>query len=100
MADTVTWARAFAAQLPACVTVQPGVPHTNQFKVYAAAEADTVNERVLALIAERQIGLPAWRATREPGRISTEILVTEAALGLDPAEMAALLRSAIESTAG
>jgi len=44
--------------------------------------------------------MAGWRATREPGRISTEILVTEAALGLDPAEMAALLRSAIESTAG
>ena len=41
--------------------------------------------------------MAGWRATREPGRI---ILVTEAALGLDPAEMAALLRSAIESTAG
>jgi hypothetical protein len=72
------------------------VPHTNQFKLYAAGEADIVNERVLALIEERHIGLPAWRATHEPGRISTEVVVTGAALGLDPAEMAALVSSAIK----
>lgn len=100
MADTVAWARAFAAELPSYVTVQPGVPHTNQFKLYAAAEADTVNERVFALIEERHIGLPAWRATQEPGRISTEIAVTGAALALDPAEMAALVGSAIKPGAG
>jgi threonine aldolase len=34
--DTVTWGRAFAAQLPSAIAVQPGVPHTNQFHVYAA----------------------------------------------------------------
>ena len=95
MADTVAWARAFAAELPSCVTVQPGVPHTNQFKAYTVAEADTVNERVLALMQERRIGLPTWRATQEPGRIGTEIAVTGAALALDPAEMAALVGSAI-----
>jgi threonine aldolase len=93
-AGTVAWAREFAAELPAHVTVQPAVPHTSQFKLYTAAEADIVNERVLALIEERHVGLPAWRATREPGRISTEVVVTGAALGLDPAEMAALVGSA------
>jgi hypothetical protein len=95
VADTVAWARAFAAELASYVTVQPGVPHTNQFKVYAAGEADTVNERVLASVEERHISLPAWRAAQEPGRISTEIVVTGAALGLEPAEMAALFGSAI-----
>lgn len=94
VADTVAWARAFAARLPAHVTVQPPVPHTSQFKLYAAAEADTVNERVLALVEEHRIGLPAWRATREPGRISSEVVVTSAALGLDPAEMAAIVGAA------
>lgn len=94
VADTVAWARAFAAGLPPHVTVQPDVPHTNQFKLYTAAEADVVNERVLALIDERQIGFPPWRATREPGRITAEVVVTAAALGLDPAEMAALFGSA------
>jgi threonine aldolase len=95
VAATVAWARAFAAQLPPNVIVQPGVPHTSQFKVYAGAAADIVNERVLALVEEHRVGLPAWRATREPGRITTEIAVTGAALGLDPAEMAALFSSAI-----
>jgi threonine aldolase len=96
VADTVVWARAFAAELPSYITVQPGLPHTNQFKLYAAGEADIVNERVLALIEERHIGLRAWQATQEPGRISTEVAVTGAALGLDPAEMAALVSSVIE----
>jgi threonine aldolase len=96
MADTRAWARAFAAVLPSCVTAQPGVPHTSHFRVYAAGEADLVNERVLTLVQERRIGLPAWRATSEPGRVTAEVVVTEAALGLDPAEMAALFSSAIE----
>jgi threonine aldolase len=97
MADTVAWARAFAAELPSFITVQPAVPHTNQFWIYAAGQADTVNERILALIEERHIGLPAWRPTREPGRITAEITVTEGALKLDPAETAALIGAALEA---
>jgi threonine aldolase len=93
--EAVTWARAFAAGLPSSVTVQPGVPHTSQFKVHAAGDADAVNERVLATMEERRIGLPAWFPAREPGRIVAELVVTEAALGLDPAEMAALLGSVV-----
>lgn len=96
VSDTVAWARAFAAGLPPFITVQPGVPHTNQFKLYAPGDADTVNERVIALIEERRIGLPPWQATQEPGRAGTEVVVTGAALGLDPVEMAALLSSAIK----
>ena len=98
--DTVAWARAFAAELPSFITVQPGVPHTNQFLAYAAGDADAVNERLLALIEERHIGLPAWRAAQEPGRITTEFAVSRAALKLDPAEMAALLAVAIAPSAG
>ena len=97
LADTVTWARALAAELPAHITVQPRVPHTNQFLVYAAGDADTVNERVLALIAKHDIGMPAWWAAREPGRISAEFTVTVAALSLDPAEAAALVASALDA---
>jgi threonine aldolase len=97
VADTRAWAHAFAAALPTCVTIQPGVPHTSHFRVYAAGEADPVNERILALVTGRRIGLPAWHPTLDPGRITTEIVVTEAALGLDPAEMAALFSSAIEA---
>jgi threonine aldolase len=100
VADTVAWARAFAAELPSFIAVQPGVPHTNQFLAYAAGGADAVNERVLALIEERHIGLPAWRAAQEPGRITTEFTVSRVALKLDPAEMAALVAAAIAPSAG
>jgi len=68
--------------------------------VYAAGDADIVNERVLALIEERRISLPAWHPAQEPGRITTEFAVTGAALSLDPAEMAALVGSVFESMAG
>jgi threonine aldolase len=95
IADTVAWARALAAELPPFITVQPGVPHTNQFLAYAAGDADAVNERLLALIEERRIGLPAWHAAQEPGRISTEFTVSCAALKLPPAEMAALVAAVV-----
>jgi len=100
VADTVGWARAFAAELPSFIAVQPGVPHANQFLAYAAGDADAVNERLLALIEERRIGLPAWRAAQEPGRITTEFAVSRAALKLDPARMAALVAAAITPTVG
>lgn len=99
IADTVAWARAFAARLPSFIAVQPGVPHTNQFLAYAAGDADAVNERMLALIEERHIGLPAWRPAQEPGRITTEFTVSRAALKLDPAAMAALVAAAIAPSA-
>jgi threonine aldolase len=95
LADAVTWARALAAELPAQITVQPKVPQTNQFLAYAAGDADVVNERVLALIGEHHIGMPAWWASREPGRVSTEFTVSGGALGLDPARAAALIGEAI-----
>ena len=100
VADTVAWARAFAAELPSFIVVQPGAPHTNQFLVYAAGDADAVNARLLARIEERRIALPAWRASQQPGRISTEFAVSRAALKLNPAEMAALVAAAIAPSAG
>ncbi|HWG01347.1 MAG TPA: beta-eliminating lyase-related protein [Trebonia sp.] len=92
----VRWARAFAAELPPFITAQPGVPHTNQFLLYAAGEALAVNERTLALVEERQTGLPVWHPAQEPGRIMTEVTATGAALKLDPAGAAALLGRAVE----
>ncbi|SFC66570.1 L-threonine aldolase [Nocardioides terrae] len=89
--ETVTWARAFAAALPAGLAVQPAVPQTNQFLLFAAGDADAVNERTAAVVDERRIGLPAWLPAQEPGRIRTEIVVTPAALTLDPVAMAALV---------
>jgi len=93
--ETVAWARAFAAALPAYLSVQPAVPQTNQFLVYAAGEATRVNERALAFMEERRIGLPVWWPAREPGRITTEIAVGVTALDLDPAEMAAALAALV-----
>ena len=100
VADTVAWARAFAAELPSFIAVQPGVPHANQFLAYAPGDADAVNERLLALIEERRIGLPAWHAAPEPGRVTTEFAVSGAALKLDPAQMAALVAAAIAPSVG
>ena len=80
--------------------MQPGVPHANQFLAYATGDADAINERLLAVIEERHIGLPAWRAAQDPGRITTEFAVSRAALKLDPAGMAALVAAAIAPSVG
>lgn len=89
--QTVAWARELAAALPPGLAVQPAVPQTNQFLVFASGDADVVNERTVAAIEERQVGLPAWSSTRQPGRIQCEIAVAPAALTLDPAEIGSLL---------
>lgn len=92
----VAWARAFAAELPAYVTVQPGVPHTNQFLVHAAGTAEAANQRVLSLVDQQRIGMPAWEPAPEPGRLRTEIAVSAAALELPPAKMAALFSRTVD----
>ena len=89
--DTVAWANAFAGALPDEISAQPGVPHTNQFLLFATGDADAVNERTVAAIEEHGIGLPAWAPTDQPQRIRTELVVSPAALTLDPAAMAALV---------
>ena len=89
--QTVAWARELVAALPPELAAQPAMPQTNQFLVFASGDADAVNERTVAAIEERQVGLPAWSPTEQPGRIRCEIGVSPAALSLDPAEMASLL---------
>ena len=93
--ETLAWARAFAQALPAEVAVQPVVPQTNQFLLFAIGDADRANERTVAAIQDRKIGLPAWAPGRHPGSIQTEIVVTHAALTLDPATMAALVADVV-----
>ncbi len=93
---TVTWARAFAAALPGYVTVQPEVPHTNQFLLHAAGREQAANQRVLDLVEQHRIGMPAWEPAPEPGRLRTEVVVCAAALELDPATMAALFSRAVD----
>lgn len=95
--QTAAWAAQFAAALPAEIAVQPGVPQTNQFLLFATGDADAVNERTAAFVEEHRVGLPAWFPSRQPGRVQTEIVVTEAALTLDPAEMAATLAGLVSA---
>jgi threonine aldolase len=96
--DTVAWAQALAAALPDGFAVQPAVPQTNQFLLFAGGGADEVNERTLAYVEQHRVGLPAWSATTDPGRISTEVAVSSAALSLDPAAMAEVLARVVLGT--
>ena len=95
--ETVAWAQALAAALPDGLSVQPAVPQTNQFLLFAGGDADAVNARTLAYVEEHRVGLPAWSATTDPGRITTEVAVSSAALGLDPAAMAEVLAGVVLS---
>lgn len=98
--DTVAWARAFASALPGEISPQPGVPQTNQFFLFAAGDAEVINERTVAAIEERGIGLPAWFSTDQPHRIRSEVVVTPAALSLDPGAMAGLIAGLVAGGAG
>ena len=69
---------------------QPGVPHTNQFLVYATGTPDDINGR-LPMYAETTglaLGRP-WRPTPDPGRAQAEVTIGDGALDLDPAQIAA-----------
>lgn len=89
MGDCVAWARAMAAALPAHVTVQPPVPHTGTFRMYAAGDPDEVNTRLLAAIEQHAVALtPPWSAAAEPGRVVCEVAVQDDALELDPGDVA------------
>jgi len=89
MGECVAWARALAAALPPGVTVHPEVPLANTFELYAAGDADAVNERLIDFMTEHKPALThPWRATDEPGRITCELAIGDAALDLDPAQIA------------
>ncbi len=92
MADCARWARTFAAALPATVTVQPTVPHTNQFFLFAAGDPDAINRRLADFAEERGVALGGpWRATTEPGRVTAELNIGDGALELDPRQTAEIL---------
>ena len=89
MSDCVAWARSMAAALPTHVTVQPPVPHTGTFRLYAAGEPDEINARLLAQLEEHDLALtPPWFPTAEPGRVVCELAVGPDALELDAVEVA------------
>jgi threonine aldolase len=84
MSDCVGWGRSMAAALPPHVTVQPPVPHTGTFRLYAAGEPDEVNTRLLAYLETHGLALtPPWLAAAEPGRVVCELAVGPDALELD-----------------
>ena len=100
IAGTVAWARAFAAELPPFITVQPGRGAGQPVSRLRRGRRRRGQRAGARPLEERRIGLPAWRAAQEPGRITTEFAVSPAALGLDPAQMAALVATAIAPDAG
>ncbi|WP_188894167.1 threonine aldolase family protein [Microlunatus endophyticus] len=90
MADCAAWARSFAAALPESITVQPPVPHTNQFLIFTGGDPDKINERLVAYAESSGLALGSpWRATSEPGRAVSELNIGDGALELDPVELAA-----------
>ena len=85
MADCAAWARSFAAALPDSITVQPPVPHTNQFLIFTAGDPDMINERLVAYAESNDLALGSpWRTTTEPGRAVAELNIGDGALDLDP----------------
>lgn len=83
------WGRSLAAALPESITVQPPVPHSNTFLLYAAGDPDQVNERLLAALEEQSLAFSrGWMAAEEPGRVMTEVTIAEGALDLDPEAVA------------
>ena len=92
MGACVAWARAFAAALPGGITVQPGVPHTNQFLVYAGADPEVINQRLLAHAESRGLALGGpWRPGPEPDRAMAEFNIGDGALALDAEEIAEMV---------
>lgn len=94
MPELLAWARALASELPAVgITPGPAVPHTPTFRLYAAGDADAVNDRLISVMeTERRRLTGPWSAAEEPGRITTEVVVSVPALEHDPAQVARWLR--------
>lgn len=91
--DTVDHARALAAALvDRGLTVNPAPPHTNTFEVFATGDPAAVGARVLDHLEQHGVLLTGpWRASEEPGRIVTDLVVTPDALALDVTEQASVL---------
>lgn len=93
LSEHLAWARALAAELPAHgITPNPDPPHIPTFEVFAAGEADVVNERLITVMTSERVQLCGlWRAADEPGRVVGELMCSGAALAHDPADVAARL---------
>ena len=90
MAEYRTWALELAVALnERGFTTFPEQPHIGTFLVYAAGEADTINESVLSFAEEHGI-VPGstWRPADVPGWSVTELACYGSAVVHDPADIA------------
>jgi hypothetical protein len=90
MPELLAWARALAAELPAAgITPGPSVPHTPTFRLHAAGDVAQVNDRVVSFMeTERRQLTGPWSPAQEPGRVTTEVVVSVPALEHEPAQVA------------
>jgi hypothetical protein len=72
--------------------VFPSPPQSNTFELFAADEADAVNERVIAFMQRTRIQpCGTWRPADIPGWATCEVAVHASALSREPAEVSAWL---------
>jgi hypothetical protein len=90
MGECLAWARALAGELAELgVTTSPEEPHTPTFRVFAAGDAGEVNERVIARMERTRVQVGGlWTPAQEPGRVTSELMVTLPALAHEPATVA------------
>ncbi|HXH78536.1 threonine aldolase family protein [Nocardioides sp.] len=93
MGECLAWARTLAAELPALgIIANPAQPHTPTFLLHADGTDDAVNERLLGVMERERLRMTGlWRASREPGRVMTEVAVSTPALDHEPQRIAQLL---------
>lgn len=90
MGECLAWARALATELAGVgITAHPVQPQTPTFRVFAAGDADQVNDRVIARMERTKVQVGGlWRPADEPGRVTSELMVTLPALSHDPVSVA------------
>lgn len=93
MGECYAWAQALAAELAELgITPNPSEPHTPTFLLHAQGDEDEVNERLLSVMDRECLRLCGpWWAALEPGRVTTEVVVSTPALTHEPAHVARLL---------
>ena len=98
MAEYLAGARAMAEALTARgLRVQPAVPQTCTFEVYADGRADDVNERLVGFVERTGVQLsPLWRQTDDPGTVVTELACYADAAAVDPAQVATWFAEVVE----
>lgn len=93
----INWAKRFHRALPSEIRTAPNFPETNQFYLYAQADPEKLNQRVLEVMVEHNVAFSRpWQATSVPGQSVTEIAVGSGSVQLDPEEAANLYGKVIQ----